>query len=178
MLLLLSHGVGAEIILRRLFDRSLGGMDEIGGYVLAITATLAFSEALFSRAHIRIGILHGRLAPKGRAVLDVIALIGLIWFFSIILWFGWTMLMRNWGLGTRSMTPMQTPLWIPQVMWVAAMALFYLSAVLLFLQGLVSMAVGDWARAASLIGARNDIEELEDELALSAQAGLHQEEPR
>ncbi len=170
LLIALSLGVGAEVVLRRLFGHSLGGMDEIGGYVLAITATLAFTEALFSRSHIRIGVVHGRLGPRGRALLDLVAMLGLIWFFSILLWFGWAMLVRNWGLGTRSMTPMQTPLWIPQGMWIAALALFYLSALALLARALVAMARGDWAQAAALIGARNDADELRDERMLSAEA--------
>jgi len=172
LLVLLSVGVGIEVISRRLLGHSLGGMDEIGGYVLAITATLAFTEALFSRSHIRIGVFHEMLGAKSRAVMDVAAMIGLVWFVSIVLWFGWTMLERNWGLGARSMTPLRTPLWIPQTAWVAAMAMFYFSAILLLLRAVLLIAAGDWAKAASLIGFRNESEELESELALSADSGL------
>lgn len=42
-----------------MFGVSLQGADELGGYALAIGATLSFCMALVARAHIRIDIFHG-----------------------------------------------------------------------------------------------------------------------
>ena len=42
------------IIARKLFSYSLQGVDEIGGYVVAITGTFGFAYALINRTHTRI----------------------------------------------------------------------------------------------------------------------------
>lgn len=163
-------GTGGEVLARRFLGMSLGGMDEIGGYVLAIVAAVAFTETLLARGHIRIDILRGQLPGKLREIMDLIAMLSLIVFFGLVLWYGHALLARNWGLGARSMTPLAVPLWIPQVLWVLALALFWITSCLLFLRGLIAFATGENARLAALIGAKATEEEIEDERALSAAA--------
>ena len=49
LLLFLSFLVGFEVVARKLFGFSLQGVDEIGGYILAILATIGFSYTLLRR---------------------------------------------------------------------------------------------------------------------------------
>ena len=58
ILLALAVLVTAETIGRKLFSFSLQGVDELGGYVLAVASSLAFTTALVERAHIRIELFH------------------------------------------------------------------------------------------------------------------------
>ena len=46
-----------EIIARKLFNHSLQGVDEIGGYVVAIIGTFGMALAAVERAHTRIDVL-------------------------------------------------------------------------------------------------------------------------
>ena len=46
--------VSAEVFLRKFFNFSFGGADELSGYAFGIATTLAFAFALFERAHIRV----------------------------------------------------------------------------------------------------------------------------
>ncbi|MBO6512073.1 MAG: TRAP transporter small permease subunit, partial [Roseibium sp.] len=55
-----------EIVARRL-GGSLGGVDEISGYVMAVTTSWGISYALTEQAHVRIDLLRQRLVPFGRA---------------------------------------------------------------------------------------------------------------
>ncbi|MEZ5722314.1 MAG: TRAP transporter small permease subunit [Paracoccaceae bacterium] len=59
-LLFLSGFVALETMMRKLFNTSLQGADELGGYVLAFGASAAFVVALIDRAHVRIDVLHQR----------------------------------------------------------------------------------------------------------------------
>ena len=56
--------VTIETIARKLFNVSLQGADELGGYALAIGSTLAFSLAVFGRNHIRVDVLHEKYPTR------------------------------------------------------------------------------------------------------------------
>ena len=77
-LLLLSFAIAFEVVSRRVLRMSLQGVDEYGGYLLAVCGTIGFSYALFERAHIRIDVLLRVLPLPLCAVADVVALLALI----------------------------------------------------------------------------------------------------
>src|SRR3546814_2022259 len=64
MMLALSIVVTVETIGRKLFDFSLQGADELGGYALAVGSSIGFSAALIERAHIRVDLFHGLLPRR------------------------------------------------------------------------------------------------------------------
>ena len=57
---LLACVVAVETISRKVFNVSLQGADELGGYALAVGSTIAFSLALMGRNHIRVDVFHER----------------------------------------------------------------------------------------------------------------------
>ena len=73
--MLLSFAVAVETTMRKVFNVSLQGVDELGGYCLAVGASLAFTLALLSRAHIRIDLIHDRLPRGPRIALNVLAML-------------------------------------------------------------------------------------------------------
>src|SRR3546814_4708567 len=70
MMLALSIVVTVETIGRKLFDFSLQGADELGGYALAVGSSIGFSAALIERAHIRVDLFHGLLPRPLRILLN------------------------------------------------------------------------------------------------------------
>ena len=62
--LTLSFVVTIETLARKLFNFSIQGADELGGYSLAIGSTIAFSLALAGRNHIRVDVFH-EMFPRG-----------------------------------------------------------------------------------------------------------------
>ena len=70
MMLLLSAAVTVETLVRKLFSVSLGGVDELSGYAIAVGAPLAFAVALIDRSHIRINLLYQGMGARARAMLD------------------------------------------------------------------------------------------------------------
>ena len=82
------------------------------------------------------------------------------------------MLETSWRLGARSMSPLATPLIIPQALWVAGLAMFLLIAGLLLLRALGALLTGDTATAQRLIGSRSLAEELEAEIEEQERARL------
>ncbi|HSK39817.1 MAG TPA: TRAP transporter small permease [Arenibaculum sp.] len=121
-----------DIVLRRTAAGSLGGADEISGYVMAGVATWGFSYALVERAHVRIDILQVRLPTVGRALLDILALASLCAVAILVAVHASDVLTKTLARGSRANTPLETPLWIPQSIWFAGWAwLALVSAILL-----------------------------------------------
>ena len=65
--LALSVVVSVETLARKLFNYSIQGADELGGYALAAGSVIAFSLALAGRNHIRVDVFHERFPPRVQA---------------------------------------------------------------------------------------------------------------
>ena len=58
LVLLAALLIGVDVLMRKFFDRSIGGADELAGYSLAIGSAWGLGAALLDRAHIRIDSLY------------------------------------------------------------------------------------------------------------------------
>jgi len=164
--------VTVETVMRRVFLRSLQGVDELGGYALAVGAALSFALALRSRAHIRIDVVHEHLPRFLRIVLNVIAPAAIAAAAAAVTVMAWQALADTIQYGSVAQTPWATPLKYPQFAWVLALAAFVLVAVVEL------MVLAGWLFAGRpdvidhQYGPRGTREELADELAdLEARSG-------
>ena len=107
--------VSADLIARKLLDFTFVGANEISGYVLAISSTWAFSYAVLKRSHIRIDVFYRYLPLGWRAAVDVIAIAALAGFAAIFAWYANRYFLQVWGRGTRSITSLALPLWVPML---------------------------------------------------------------
>jgi len=130
-------------ILTRQLGGSLGGVDEISGYVMAITSSWGVSYALTERAHVRIDLVRERLVSKSRALLDAIAIMSLAATALVVAWRGWSVVAKTLSTGARANTPLETPLWIPQLLWWSGWLWFAISAVLLVVYVMQKLFVSD-----------------------------------
>lgn len=134
-----------EIVGRKLFGFTLHGIDEMGGYALAITSSAGFSYTLIQRSHTRIDIFLTRLPGAAQAVLNALASAALAGFAVFAASRGWTELADSIDLKSVSSTPLQTPLWIPQAIWFAGLAGFAAIASVLGVHALWLLAT-EWRR--------------------------------
>jgi TRAP-type mannitol/chloroaromatic compound transport system permease small subunit len=158
--------VGVDVLLRRFFNTSVGGADEISGYTLAIGSAWAFGATLLDRAHVRIDSLYSRFPRRVRLTLDFLALIVFTAFLALVTWYAYAVLAETITVGARSMSPLATPLVIPQTLWVLGLLSVVLIGVLLLLASLAAVLRGQATFASRLIGSRSVTEELEEELQL------------
>jgi TRAP-type mannitol/chloroaromatic compound transport system permease small subunit len=157
--------VSVDVTLRKLANTTLGGADELSGYALAIGSTWSFAFVLLARGHVRIDALYQHLPRKLAAACDLIAIVALLVFASLIAWHGAGVLAQSWQLGARSNSALAVPLAVPQALWWLGYLGFVACAVLLLLSAGVAMFAGDLAEANRLIGARSIEEEAAEELA-------------
>ncbi|WP_052261728.1 TRAP transporter small permease subunit [Leisingera sp. ANG-M1] len=155
--------VTLEVLLRKIFNISLGGADEISGYAFGVATAFAFSFALFERAHIRVDALMGILPRKLHPLINMLGLALLIGFAGIVAVMVWSMVADSVQHGSRSITPLRVPLALPQIPWLLGWLLFVASGVLIGLVALRRLAKGDQAGVQDLIGVKSIDEQIEDE---------------
>lgn len=127
---LLSLLIVFDIAARSLFHFSLQGTDELGGYTLALIGSLGLSHTLLHRGHPRIDIALRHFPVRLRAVLHVVAYAAMSGFAIFMMTHAITEFGETLKFGTVTNTPLQTPLWIPQSMWIAGIGVFAASALI------------------------------------------------
>jgi TRAP-type C4-dicarboxylate transport system permease small subunit len=169
--LVLAVAVAIETGARKLLNVSLQGVDELGGYCLAIGGALAFAVSLVSRAHIRIDIVHEYLPRILRAGLNLLAALALFVCALVLLYLAWVSLSDSILFGSTAQTPWATPLRHPQSLWVAALAVFALLATLQLARVLALAAGGRLDVLDGEYGPRGSKEELAEEIQDIKQRG-------
>lgn len=124
----LAAAIVVDVLARRLFDFSLQGTDEYGGYVLAMIASLGLSQALLQRGHTRVDILVPLLGPRLQAAVNLIALATLLVYALFIAGYAFATWQETIEFDSRANSPLQTPLWAPQMIWVIGTWTFAVTA--------------------------------------------------
>lgn len=151
-----------EVIARKLFNFSLQGVDEIGGYVLAIGVSFSFAYALLHRAHTRVDVLLMHLPRSLQAPLNTVAIMMLAAFSAFMLWRAIETLKETLEFGSLASTPLQTPLWIPQSLWVLGLGVFCLVTLMLAVRALMLLVTGQLAVLDGEFGPRSTDDELSE----------------
>jgi TRAP-type C4-dicarboxylate transport system permease small subunit len=126
--LTLAAVVTVETISRKVFNISLQGADELGGYALAVGSTIAFSLALMGRNHIRVDVFHGMLPPRVQAFMNWFSIVSLAAFGLFVAWVATKVITDTLHYGSTAQTPWATPLVWPQSVWYAGLVIFGLVA--------------------------------------------------
>lgn len=129
-----------DIVGRDVFGASIQGTDEIGGYVLAFVGSLGMALTLLRRGHPRIEIFFRFFPALLRDGLHVLAQLAMAGFAIFMAWHAWGELQATLRFGAITNTPLQTPLWVPQSVWLAGMVFFAFTACLTSLHALVLLA--------------------------------------
>ena len=131
-----------EIVARKFFRFSLHGVDEIGGYALALVCAFGFSYVLLRNNHTRIGLVQEHLPARARAALNVIAMAAIAAVALFAAWRGFAELRVSIELMSVSNSPLQTPMWLPQGLWFAGLAMFAVVAVALTVHAMLLFVRG------------------------------------
>jgi TRAP-type C4-dicarboxylate transport system permease small subunit len=164
ILLFLSFLIVFEIIARKIFNYSLQGVDEMGGYIVAITGTFGFAYALIERTHTRIDIILDHVPAAIRNLLNLLAYALVTGGALFMLRYGYEALSESILFKSLSPTPLQVTMWIPQSMWVAGLIVFAITAVAMLVHLLV-LQFKNPGRGFHLYGPPTVEEEVEREMA-------------
>ena len=157
--------IAVDVIARKAFAFTIGGSDELSGYCLAMGAAWSYAFALQHRANIRVDAVYKYFPRPGRALLDIVALVGLAAFIAVVGTYAFEVLAASLRFGSHANTPLQTPLWIPQAIWFAGLAFFLVTLFLVTLKALLLFSRKQYVELDRLAGLPSASEEVEEELA-------------
>ena len=160
----LSLIVAVETAIRKLFNVSLQGADELGGYALAVGATIAFSMALIGRNHIRVDVFYGRFPAPLKTAINWLSALSLAGFAGLLAWLAWFVIQDSRAYQSVSQTPWATPLVYPQTAWLIGLITFGLLAVGIALYATWLLLSGRITSLNALLQPRSANEELKEEL--------------
>lgn len=153
-----------DVVTRKIFGLSIAGADEISGYVFAVATASAYSYALLTRANIRIDFIYNLFPERLQRALDILGMAALAAFFAVICYHAWALVADAYAYNSRSITPLQTPLIIPQALWFAALSFALLTAVTLLAMAVIAMLRGDLRAVRDMIGIPSLDEEIAEEM--------------
>lgn len=162
LLLLTALLIATEIICRKVFSFSFGGTDELSSYTLAISCSWGFAFALFKKSHIRIDMLYRLLPLWLRHYLDILSLVLFLVFLGFVSWFSFLVVHVSTTKHSVANTPLATPLWIPQSLWLAGLLWFALTIALLLVFTIYRQITGTRSKGedfASIVTLEEEIEE-------------------
>jgi TRAP-type C4-dicarboxylate transport system permease small subunit len=163
MIMLAALIVSTEVLSRKLLALPFSGSDEIGAYLFAIGTSWSMAFVLVTRGHVRIDALYGTFSPFVRALLDLVALIGLATLVIALADRAWELLSDNLAGWNRSNTPLRVPLVYPQLPWFLGFAFFLFALAIALVRAVIALVAGDYAKVAATIGVPSQDEEVNEE---------------
>lgn len=110
-------------------------------------------------------VLYKHLPVRVGAALDWLALVALGVFAVHLSWYAWGVGMTSWAQKAASNTPLATPLWVPQALWVLGLAWFCVVLAVMLLRASVALVGGDIASLKAVCGVVSSEEEAAEEAA-------------
>lgn len=160
----LSIVVTVETVIRKVFNVSLQGADELGGYSLAFGATLAFSLALMGRTHIRVDVFHDHLPTWLQTALNWLSVVSIAAFAGLLAWLAWFVIQDSMAYQSVSQTPWATLLVYPQSAWLLGLMLFSLVSAVYAAHATWLLLRGDAESLNRSFGPRTTREEVAEEV--------------
>lgn len=160
----LSLVVAVETVMRKVFNVSLQGADELGGYALAVGATIAFSMALLGRNHIRVDVLYSLFPAPLKTFLNWLSALSVAAFAGLLAWLAWFVIQDSRSYQSVSQTPWATPLVYPQTAWLVGLMVFGALAVAVSAYASFLLLTGRISALNTLLHPRTTHEELKEEL--------------
>ena len=155
--------IGFDVIARKFFGFTTGGADELSGYAFAISTSWALAFVVLQRGNVRVDVLYQHLPVRLAALLDWISLVALAVFMVILTYYASFVAETSWLQNSAANTPLGTPLWVPQGLWLIGLAWMCLVLMLMLIRASVALVTGDLATIKALCGVRSSEEEALDE---------------
>ena len=155
--------VTVDVLSRKIFNITMSGSDEYSGYVFSATTTWAYSYCLLHRSNVRIDALYNYLPRKVTAILDVVGLLLLFYFMSIMTYYAMVSFVDSWVNNSVSITTLGTPQWIPQLFWVAGLILFFVTLIFVVVYSTIALLQRNWDLVARVAGVPSIAETMQEE---------------
>ena len=151
--------ISFDVLARKFLGFTTGGADEL----LAISTSWALAFATLQ--HVRVDVLYQFLPVRLSAVLDWLSLVALAVFMVFLTYYAYDMVQTSWAQKSAANTPLATPLWIPQGLWLLGLAWMCLTVALMLARASAALVTGDIELVKQICGVRSAQEEADEEAA-------------
>jgi TRAP-type C4-dicarboxylate transport system permease small subunit len=158
--------ITADVLGRSLLGVSSAATVEVTGYMLAGGIAWGLAHALARRAHIRVDVWVNRLPLAARAPLHLLSLLLLGAFALFCAWAAWALVDESLLFDAHDNSALRVPLAVPQGVWLVGILAFCAMILVLLLESILALLLGQAAELDPLLGSRT----LEDETAEALQA--------
>lgn len=155
--------IGFDVLARKFFGFNTGGADELSGYAFAISTSWALAYTALERVNVRVDFVYLHLPVRLAAVLDWLALAALGGFMALLTWYAWDVAATSWLQGSTANTPLGTPLWWPQGLWLIGLLWMCAVLALMLLRASTALVTGDLPTLQALCGVRSGQQEAREE---------------
>jgi len=164
-----------DVVIRAVAGKSMKGADELSGYLFGVGVAWSLASNLLSRSNVRVDFAYAMLPKPLQAVLDVLGLLLFGSFFTLVAYHAYILTEGSYGSldgsgWSQAVSPMKTPLAIPQTFWLVGLCLFVVTFVAVTVQALAALARRDLEAVNRICGART----IEEEVAESVGFAEHE----
>ena len=129
-LILCSMGVVLfEVLMRYALSLPTTWCYEMSLFIFGTFAALGGAYTFLHGGHVRMDIVHSRLSPRGKAIMDLVTFIFVFIFLGVLVWKGWEFAWRAFQLSERTDSAWGPLLWPTKL-------IIPIAAFLMLLQGL------------------------------------------
>jgi TRAP-type C4-dicarboxylate transport system permease small subunit len=153
-----------DVVCRNFGGFSSSATTEITSYMLAFGIAWGLAHALATRSHIRIDVLVNRLPIGLRQYLHAFALVLLTGLSLFLAWCAWGLVGESILFNAKDTSALAVPLVIPQGLWAVGITMLAVFAVVLLLEVVCLLAIGDATDIDKLLGPRGYQEETQEAL--------------
>ena len=157
--------ISFDVLARKFLGFTTGGADELSSYAFAISTSWAFAFATLQRANVRVDVLYQYLPVRLSAVLDWLSVVALGVFMVMLTYYAYDVAATSWTQNSAANTPLATPLYIPQGLWLLGLIWMCLVLGLMLVRASVALVTGRIDEVKAIAGVRSTQEEAEEEAA-------------
>jgi TRAP-type C4-dicarboxylate transport system permease small subunit len=160
----LSVLVTVETVVRKVFNVSIQGSAELGGYALAVGSAIGFGLAVVSRSHIRVDVFHERFSPAVQAFMNWLSAVLIAALGLFLVGVCYRVITKTVEYGSAAQTPWATPLIYPQSVWYLGLIAFAIYATVYAVRATKLLLTGQRETLLEEFHPKSAKEELKDEL--------------
>ncbi|MEP0071215.1 MAG: TRAP transporter small permease subunit [Marinomonas sp.] len=143
-------------ILLREFGISFGGSEEISGYVMASVSSWGVCYALTEKAHVRIDVIRNKGKEAARSIFDLVALAATSYVAVFAAYHVIPVVEKTLKRNSLANTSLETPLIIPQAIWMAGWIWFAVTSCVLLVCALVLVIKQKHSQVNDMIGTETE----------------------
>lgn len=155
-----------EVVVRKLLNTSIQGVDEIAGYGMAISFALALPDTIIRHTHIRVDVVYQFFSTRLQVFVGVATLVIFAAYMATLVYFCASLAIDSYQASVRSSGLLGIHLYIPQTLWVIGLAFGLVIAVVMPVLALLGVVRKEWNFVDRVIGRVDEtavsMEEIDD----------------